>query len=372
MNKVCDEPSSRPGLGSARRETSPTSEVQVKAAIRSDLPPEVFRRRPLRCLYMVPLLAIVVLGSVATVALPVPWYLAAVLSIAVGNFHASMLFLAHEIGHGATVRTRWLQKALMYPGGAAFLLSPFLWHTWHNTSHHGYTNRADQDPDLFGTLDRFLTRPPLARSAVKAAPGSGYLVSAMYLFTFFTIQGQSVLWARWRELPGYGRLRRKRAVVDTGLFAAMWILIAVAIGSRGTLFAVVIPMAVANFVVLSYVVTNHMLRPLTDHTDSLGTAMSVTTFRVFDRMHFHFSHHVEHHLFPSMPTSMAPRVRASLVRCFGDRYLCPPHGSALRMVFRTPRIYDGPRLLVDPYRGARKDISPVEDELRRRQTLRST
>src|SRR5918998_1007791 len=120
------------------------------------------------------------------------------------------------------------------------------------------------------------TKPPTGRSTMtcsttaflvgmgrrKVAPGSGHWLSATYLFAFFALQAQSVLWWKSRTMPGYGRLNRKRAVVDSVLLAAFWIGISIALGVRGTLLAVVIPMLVANFVVLSYVITNHMLRPL--------------------------------------------------------------------------------------------------------------
>jgi fatty acid desaturase len=345
------------------------SDSLVKVKIRGELPPEVFRRRPIRCLFMIPLLGIVIGGSVTLVMLPMPWYAALVLSVVVGNFHASMLFLGHEIGHGATVRSRWLQRLLVYPGCALFCLSPYLWFIWHNGSHHGYTNRPDQDPDLFGTLDNFLHKRPVSRSLTKAAPGSGYWPSVLYLFIFFTLQAQSVLWVKSKQLPGYKGLNRKRATIDSVALVVFWIGICVMTGLHGTLFVVVIPMMVANFVVLSYIITNHMLRPLSDERDTLGTTMSVTTFKFLDRIHFHFSHHVEHHLFPTMCSSMAPRVRETLIQHFSDCYLAPPHWRAFIMVFQTPRIYDGPQVLVEPYSGRRKDIPSVEAALRAHQNV---
>jgi hypothetical protein len=114
-----------------------------------------------------------------------------------------------------------------------------------------------------------------------------------------------------------------------------------------------------------------MVRPLTEETDTLATTMSVTTVKLLDRMHFHFSHHVEHHLFPAMRTSMAPRVRRVLIRHFPDRYLAPPHWRALLIVFQTPRIYDGPQRLIEPVSGRREDIPDIERALRAHQRLSS-
>jgi fatty acid desaturase len=341
-----------------------TRDRDVRRVIREELPPALFRRRPARCLFLIPLLAATAGGSLVLLIVPMPWYAAVPLAALVGNFHASMLFLGHEIGHGAAVRSRRLQRLLLYPGCAIFLLSPWLWIVWHNGSHHGHTNRPGEDPDLFGTLDEFLRRPPSSRTLIKAAFGGRRWPSAVYLFVFFSLQVQVVLWWKSRHLPGYARLRRGRAAADTLLMALGWGLVAAASGARGTLLVVVVPMLVANFVVMSYVVTNHMIRPLRDESDILATTMSVTTLRVVDRMHFHFSHHVEHHLFPASSSSTAPEVRRCLQRHFGDAYLAPPHWRALLTVFRTARFYDGYDQLVEPWSGRRDDLSAIAMDLR--------
>ena len=99
----------------------------VKSTVRAELPASTFARRPLRCLFVIPLTAIAIAVSTLLVVLDINWYIAALLSIVLGNVYGSMMFLAHEIGHGATVRSRGLQRLLMYPGCAIFLLSPHLW-----------------------------------------------------------------------------------------------------------------------------------------------------------------------------------------------------------------------------------------------------
>jgi fatty acid desaturase len=336
----------------------------VRATIRADLPPNVFARRPMRCFLLIPLLAIIIAGSVALVVLPLPWYLLLLISIVVGNFYASMLFLVHETGHGATLRSVRLQNLFMYPGCAIFCFSPHLWRIWHNLSHHTHTNRPDEDPDSFGTIDNFLRSGRGKHAFSKLGPGSGYWWAALYFPISFTLQAQSVLWVKSRKLPGYERLNRRRAAIDGAAMAAFWALVAFKTGLRGTVFVVLIPMLIANFVIMSYVVTNHMLSSLTVGTDSLSTTMSVTTLRLLDRVHLHFSHHVEHHLFPAMASSKAPEVRRSLMRNFRNDYVSAPHGRALLWILQTPRHYGDFQTLVDPYRGRRADIREVQASVR--------
>jgi fatty acid desaturase len=309
------------------------------------------------------MILVVLTISTVIVAIPMPWFIALLASVVAGNCYGSMMFLAHEIGHGAITRSRRLQRLCMYPGCAIFMLSPYLWVVWHNQSHHGHTNRPDKDPDNFGTLECFQANSQWSHALVKFAPGSKFWRSAVYLFIFFTLQSQYVLWKNSRTLPGYENLNRRRAIVDSAVMAVFWGGISMIVGRHAAIFVVIIPMLVANFVLLSYVVTNHMVRPLSEGTDTLVTTMSVKTLRVLDRVHFHFSHHVEHHLFPSMPSSTTPLVRKVLTAHFPG-YLAPPHWLALLTVLRTPRVYDGPFALVDPYHGSRVELSQVENQLR--------
>jgi fatty acid desaturase len=341
----------------------------IRAKIRADLFPDAFARRPMQSLWIIPLLGIVISGSVSLVKLSMPWYAALILSIVVGNFYASMMFFGHEVAHGSMVPSRRLQNLLLYPSFTIFCISPHFWRIWHNRSHHAHTNIPDQDPDNFGTLEEFLRSSPQMRSRIKVAPGSGHWLSTIFLFAFFTLQAQNVFWFKSKRMPGYNRLNRKRVVADMVVMVVFWIGISIITGLRGTIFVVVIPMIVANFVVLSYVVTNHMLRPLSHKPDILDTTMSVTTFKFLDYIHFHFSHHVEHHLFPAMCTSMIPHVRHSLIQHFGDRYLAPPHWWALLMMYQTPPVYDGLQTLIEPYSGRREGIPRVEAKIRRCQKL---
>jgi fatty acid desaturase len=235
---------------------------------------------------------------------------------------------------------------------------------WHHRAHHGQTNVEGRDPDNFGTLDAFRRASGFTRVLFRAAPGSaGYGASALYLFLFFTLQGQGVLWFKSRTMRDFHKVRRGRAMLDTALLAVFWMSVALVTGPRGALLVVLIPMLVSNFIVMSYIVTTHMLCPLVASRDTLRTSMGVTTLRILDVPHFHFSHHLEHHLFPAMCSWYYPRVRESLRRHLGPDYLAPPHWRALHTVFGTPRLYDGRTTLVDPFTDRRVALDEVQAQL---------
>lgn len=341
------------------------SEDALRAKIRAEFPAEIFVPRPASSLLAIPVVGLIIAGSATLVGVAPPWYLAIPCSILIGLMYGSLTFLGHEIAHGASIRPGRLRTLIMYLSFAIYCISPRLWQVWHNRAHHAHTNIEDRDPDNFGTLRQFERDGWWPRLMVKFAPGSGHFTSALYLCLFFTLQGQGVLWSKSKSFPDFCRLRRRRAILDSAAMAGFWISVGVLAGPRGALLVVVIPMLVSNFVVMSYIVTNHMLCPMAPGRDTLRTTMSVTAHKILDVLHLHFSHHLEHHLFPAMCNRYYPLVRQSLRRHLGDRYLAPPHWRVLLEVVRTPRVYDGPESLIDPFSGRRVEIDDVLARLRK-------
>jgi fatty acid desaturase len=335
------------------------TEESLRAKVRADLPPHVFTPKPLWALLVIPIVGLIVAGSVMLVTVPLSWPVAILCSVLIGHLYSSLTFVGHDITHGASIKPGRLRMLVTYLTFAVYGVSPYLWLAWHHQAHHGQTNVVGRDPDNFGTLDEFLGSDWFTRFLFRCAPGSGR-VSAIYLFMFFTLQGQGVLWTKSRTMPDFRGVRRRRVLVDTALLAVFWVAVAVLAGPWGALLIVLIPMLVSNFVVMSYIVTTHMLCPVVPSRDTLRTSMGVTTFKILDVPHFHFSHHLEHHLFPAMCSWYYPRVRRSLRRHLGPDYLAPSHWRALRAVFTTPRLYDRFHTLVDPFTGRRLAVEEVQ------------
>lgn len=320
----------------------------VPGQLRDRLPPEVFERQPLRALLVLPAVAAIVALTVGVVGGGWAWWADLLSVLVLANLYALLGFLAHEVLHGAVVRRRWLQDAIGAIGFGPFLVSPTLWRVWHNQVHHGNTNAGDRDPDSFGTMRRF-ERAPSTRIVTKLAPGSRSPVSYLFLFYWFTFHGQVVLWIQSRFLRGFERLDRRRATAETAVFVGAWLAFGVWAGPRGALLAGVVPMLIANAIVMSYIATNHFMRPQTERNEPVENSMSVTTLPLLDVLHLNFSHHVEHHLFPAMSARFAPQVRAELQSLVGAAYVSPPHGRAVAALYRTPRVYLDAQTLVDPY-----------------------
>jgi fatty acid desaturase len=326
--------------------SAPEPEARIRGRIRRELP-HIFAQQPQQALAMLPHALLAYGGSAAIVLLDLPWYGMLPIALVAGHAFGSTTLLAHECLHGAVVRQRWLATLLAWIGMGPLLVSPSLWRVWHNQIHHAKTNNPIKDPDHFGMLRRY-QQMRSTRLVNLLAPGSGHVLSYFFLFYWLTFHTLNVLLLTSRVAPYFRRLNWPRALAETLVLAAAWSAVAIAAGPFKTLFAVLIPIALGNFVVMMYLSTNHFMRPLTISNDSLENSMSVRTWRLLDVLHFRFSHHVEHHMFPGVSSKFYPELRAWLQREVPDRYICPPLSVALRQLYATPRVYLDFDTLVDP------------------------
>ena len=342
---------------------SPTrgEEVAIRAAIRADLPSEAFTPTPWRYPWVL-LHASVFWGGVVFIvaARPALW-LCAVVSVAMGCSLAAGGFLAHEVLHGGMGGPKWLRLVVGWIGFGPMVIPPTFWIRWHNVVHHGNTNNGDSDPDNFGTTRRYEKNPALARFT-KLAPGSGTWYSYLFLFYSFTFHAQLVLWMQAKHRRDFRGLARTRHIVQSFGCVLVWVAIAVVSG-RMAVFTVLIPWALGNFIGQSYILTNHFLRPIAPTNNPVDNSMSLREWGPADRLFFHFSHHVEHHLFPRMPSNRTPLVRQWLEHNMADRYVAPSHAAAVRMLYRTPRVYKGADTLSDPFGEHEVSIDEIQREL---------
>ena len=66
---------------------------------------------------------------------------------------------------------------------------------------------------------------------------------------------------------------------------AFWMAVLVLVGAWNFLFLYVVPVLIANAMVMSYIATNHFLNPLTDDNDPLANTLSVTSPRWLEALH---------------------------------------------------------------------------------------
>ncbi len=326
---------------------APPSVQRYAREVRPHLAPTVFEPASERLLWLPVHLAVIAGLAGYVVRGAPPWYVALVCALVAGHSWGCLGFLAHEAMHHALTRNRALEKVVGYCGFGIYCLSPTLWTAWHNQAHHGSTGKPVADPDGFGTL-RFWQASGLVRALEKFTPGSRYKRSGAFLFIWFSLHSLLVLVFHSVRNGYYTRISRRTVYTESAVMLAFWVGVLALVGPWSFLFIYVLPLLVANAIVMSYIATNHFLNPLTETNDPLANSLSVTGPHWLERLHLEFGYHVEHHVFPTLSGRHAPAVRDVLVRLYGDRYLTMPHARALRLLYTRPKLHDSYDTLVDP------------------------
>ena len=318
-------------------------------ALRPELPGEAFEPARSRLAFVPVHLSVAATAILAIAAGWVPWPLIPLLSLAIGASFACLTFIAHEAMHGGIVRGRTARHLVGWIGFLPFTLSPRLWAGWHDRVHHATAN-TQEVPDLYPTLARYRASRRVRFFIDAFSLGGRRWRGGLSLVLGFTVQSaHQLLLARQR---GFVRARALRlAILETCAGVAIWALLAALIGLVPFLFAYVLPLLVANAIVMAFILTNHSLSPRVEINDPLVSGLSVTAPRWIEWITLRFGFHVEHHLFPAMSSRHARTVRELLRRRWPGRYQSMPLRAALRELHRTARVYKDAVTLIDPRTG---------------------
>ena len=323
---------------------------QYAKEIRGDLPKDILKPNPWRLGYFFTNYILIAVCLYALVGMDLAWYFNVALGLTIGYFFGACAFLAHEILHGSVVRNRTLQNIFGFIGFMPFLISPTFWRFWHNRLHHGYTQKIIQDPDAFPT-SRIFKQSKYIQRMYKFTPGSGYARSYAYFFFWFTFHNiANQVHLRFRNKI-FDDLNHTAASVEFILQAVVMFSFAYWLGAANIVYGAVIPFLVMNYILMSYISTNHNVSPLTKDNDPLVNSLTVTNHPVLEFLHLNFGYHVEHHLFPTMSPAHSKKVHKALVAKYGDQYKMMSKGAAMKLLYKTPRIYKNSKQLVHPYTG---------------------
>jgi len=317
--------------------------------LRPALPGAVFEPARSRLALIPAHLAVIAAAIFALASGRVPWPLFPLLSLVIGVSFACLTFVAHEAMHGGIVRGRAARHAVGWIGFLPFTLSPRLWAAWHDRVHHASANTAD-DPDMYPTLAEYRASGRVRFVTDAFSLGGRRWRGALSLILGFTVQSaHQLLTAERREL--LGPRARRLAILESLAGVAVWAAVAALLGLVPFLFAYVLPLLVANAIVMAFILTNHSLSPRVEINDPLVSGLSVTAPRWIEWITLQFGFHVEHHLFPAMSSRHAPAVRELLLQRWPGRYQSMPLRAALRQLHRTARVYKDAVTLVDPRTG---------------------
>ncbi|MFA9558542.1 fatty acid desaturase [Evansella sp. AB-rgal1] len=313
------------------------------ARVSKHLPKEAFQPVPTRLFGGLAYLIIVVGGFLAIGLFNLHPLINLFISIVLGLSFASLGFLGHEILHGTVVRKPWLRNFL---GAIAFWplsTGPQLWRKWHNMNHHVHTQHDENDPDAWPTLEK-ISKTKFLRWIYKLP----FIVRSLSAFLSLSVQFTAhTLKCFAIYIKDFNPKTQPKVWLQAILPWATWIGLLFVMGFGNWFFAFLLPLLIANFIVMAYISTNHRLNPLVPVNDPLANSLTVTVPKWVDIMHFNFSYHTEHHLFPAMSSKYYPLVKKHLKEMWPDRYHEMPLTKALWALIKTPRVYFQHNDLVD-------------------------
>lgn len=336
------------------------SAKELRLALKRAMPPEAFKPQPLRGVRALCMAGFAVACGFTIVFTDFPWFIDLLLSLLIGECMTSVLLCAHESMHGAVFESRWARSVLAWAGFAPLLITPGLWHAWHNRAHHRGANQPEYDPDTLASMEQF-RGSWTTRIRAYLSPGSGHWISCLGYFSLFTLEGQFYLWVASGEPPLSDRttIDRTKLRLTSTLLIACWLALAISMGPLNTLWVLVIPISIANLILMAYVSTQHWLRPQVEEDDPFCSAMSVHVPKFVDWLHFEFSYHQEHHIFPNLSGRYAPLLREKLYEIEPKAVAVMPMGKAMSEVLRLPILYANNRTLVTPDETRSADLHEV-------------
>lgn len=347
------EPNINLDFGHVPSTLTPTSNQEFKSIteyrreIMPHLSKDIFKQNPARLLGFAFCGLGAVSGYLMICVLNPAWYFKMILGLFIGFCTGIMGFLTHELLHGAITRNQKIQNFLGFFGLLPYLISPTYWKYVHNRLHHGETQKTIRDPDAFPIL-KIYKNSAFVKAIYPFTPGSGYKRSYFYFFFWLSFhEFVAQIYHRFRN-GIFKEMNHKRVTLELSLQLFILALALIYSGPSNWIWVFIIPIAVQNYMLMSYISTNHNLSPLTSENDPLANSLTVTNHPFFEFISLNFGYHVEHHLFPTISSKHAKKIHYQLIKKFPDRYKHMPKWQAIRKLYTTSRIYKNSVTLINP------------------------
>jgi fatty acid desaturase len=338
----------------------PTQSDYVKA-LRPHLPPEAFAPSFNKLIILSINLLILCLGWTIAQDLPLwspSWlWLYLPLTLIMGNSIIVLLFTTHDMMHGSVIKNPRLADSIALLGLTLLWMPPTLWKSVHNRQHHSQTNSL-QDPDRSYLADQTKTWGKWIQNLVIPSAEVNGLFLAFGMATAWGTHTfrhlTSILFFNHGDVDYVpaavvvSAKKRRMIAIETIAIAAIHLSILWYIHNPiGILLGYLLPIFIGYAGVMFYIYTNHFLCPMTEVNDPLLNSVSLRMPKIFDLLHFNFSYHTEHHIFPGLNSDYYPAVQELLQTHYPDRFNLIPGAKAWQLLLSTPRHYRDCHTLTD-------------------------
>ena len=292
----------------------------------------------------------IIVVSLTSAALNVdawPWYATLACGVIAGHSGMVASFAGHEIGHGGGRMPLFIRRFLELLGWTFVLFAtPTTQRKAHNVLHHGNAN-SPIDPDRRLMLSE---TEPLGESVgilEWLIPNVRHpILTRIWGFSFmiFSYHNSLLVHSLFRTGEIYdirlGEKPRVNAMMEftwnVGVYFALWALS----GFSGIMLAtLVLTYFTLSTMAALYITTNHLLSGLIEGgNDPLATTVSVKVPAWIDFLHLNFSHHTEHHLYPTASYRALPVIKAALCERFPETYRELEWKEAIRYLMASPIV----------------------------------
>lgn len=292
--------------------------------LKAFLPKAAFQPNLDRVIILLINLAILMLGwGIASDLDRWAWYalwLYLPLTLIMANSVIVLLFSIHDVMHSSLVKNRYLLHLLSLLALTPMWMPPTLWRILHNQIHHSHTNSL-KDPDR-----KYLSAQPTTwgkwiQNFIAPSAKVNRVLMVIGMMFAWGIHGfrnlTSILLFNSDQVnyvpASFAVKPRERGMiaVETVIMLSFHfcVLHYLEFDPLKLLLSYFLPIGLGYAGIIFYVYTNHMLCPLTEVNDPLVNSTSIRVPAVLNILHFNFSYHAEHHIFPGLNSSYYPMLQ---------------------------------------------------------------
>jgi fatty acid desaturase len=280
------------------------------------------------------------------------------LALVMGNSIIICLFASHDSMHGSTLKQPRWRYAISFLALSLMWMPPTLWKAVHNHKHHTETNGIG-DPDrsyliqqsnTWGKWIQNLFVPSSAVNPILLMLGmatSWWVHTFRHLTSILLFNNAEVCYVPSPVIVSPSKRRTIAIELAAFLPIHLGILSYLKFNPLAILLGYLLPLSIGYAGVMFYIYTNHFLCPMNQVNDPLVNSVSLKMPKIFDLLHFNFSYHTEHHLFPSINSDYYPLVQKLLIDRYPEQYNLIPFGEAWQLLMGTPRHYRDEVTLTD-------------------------
>lgn len=330
---------------------------EYRAILREKLSEECFSPDTKHVFFYIICMAIYLFGIYSILNFHMFPLMKLVVAVVMGITLGSLTFFLHDLFHGSIIKSKPISYLVGLSIGIFNLFAPLFWQRVHNL-HHATTGHIN-DPDrsyIFSekpknAFEKFVYKTRLSNETLHPFMSLVFMSTGFFWYfsstMFYGLVAKKLSLSEDKKYQKIQMLfKRKEMLFVLGellcIFAfQIFLFVGIAHNSFLNYFLIsLLPVAISHFIAMSYIHTNHFLSPLTGEIDDpLVNSLSLKNSWFVDKIFSNFSHHVEHHLFPAMSSSHYPKIRKLLLKLYPNRFQLIPMIDAMKLLFKTPRIY---------------------------------